>query len=52
MIKLTIEGTQILDTPRGWENIGGNIVREFEERTLRITYPTELTFYGDGYAYL
>lgn len=41
--------TQLENEPKGWENFSKTIKRNVENKTIVVSYPTELEFWGDGF---
>lgn len=51
-LRITLDSTLLLDTPRGWDEAKIVTKRENVSRGLFTTYTTDLEFWGDGFDYI
>ena len=52
MVRISLDGTILVDTPRGWDEAKITSKRGSEFKGLFLTYSTDLEFWGDGYTYI
>ena len=51
-LKIYLDDTPLTDEPDGWASFTKQITRSVESRTIIVSFPTDLVFYGDGWEFI
>ena len=52
MFKIYLDDTPLTDEPDGWASFTKQITRDVQSRTIIVSFPTDLVFYGDGWEFI